>query len=126
MIIKNIKNKLIKGTEITIKGIEGSVREILIRYSIFEHFYLMPFVMVVKIVRRLNIVSILYSKKRFSLKLFLNCMSIILGTVYIIYVENPTFMNRIKDNKIAVISSFLSSASSLSADLIVGKKQKIT
>jgi len=70
MIIKNIKNKLIKGTEITIKGIEGSVREILIRYSIFEHFYLMPFVMVVKIVRRLNIVSILYSKKSLALNFF--------------------------------------------------------
>jgi hypothetical protein len=122
MVINKLKNNLIKGTKITI---EGTVREILIRYTILEHFYLMPFVMVVKIVRRLNIVFILYSKKRFSLKLFLNCMSIILGTVYIVYVENPTFMYRIKDNKIAIISSFLSSASSLSADLILGKKQKI-
>ncbi len=117
-----MKTNLIKNTEITIKGI---VREILIRYTILEHFYLMPCVMVVKIVRQLNFVSILYSKKKFSLKLFLNCISIILGTVYIIYVENPIFMDKIKGNKIAIISSFLSSASSLSADLILGKKQKI-
>jgi len=62
-----MKRNLIKNTEITIKGI---VREILIRYAIFEHFYLMPFVMVVKIVRRLNIVSILYSKKSLALNFF--------------------------------------------------------
>ena len=54
--------------------------------------------------KRLNIMFILYNKKEFSLEIFLNGISIILGIVYILYVEYPIFVDRIKGNKIAIIS----------------------
>ena len=81
--------------------------------------------MIIKIIRQLNIIFILYNKKEFSLEIFLNGISIILGIVYILYVEYPIFVGRIKGNKIAIISSFLSFSSSLSADLMLGKTRKI-
>jgi len=74
--------------------------------------------MIIKIIRQLNIIFILYNKKEFSLEIFL-------GIVYILYVEYPIFVGRIKGNKIAIISSFLSFSSSLSADLMLGKTRKI-
>ena len=97
------------------------LKEILIRYEKFEHLYLMPFLMVIKILKRLNKVIILYNKKDISLKFYLNGISIILGIVYIIYIDYPIFVSRITKNQIGIISSFLSFACSMGGDLIEGK-----
>jgi hypothetical protein len=97
------------------------LKEILIRYEKFEHLYLMPFLMIIKILKRLNKVIILYNKKDFSLKFYLNGISIILGTVYILYIDYPIFIIKITGNQIGMISSFLSFACSISADLIERK-----
>jgi len=77
--------------------------------------------MIIKIIRQLNIIFILYNKKEFSLKFYLNGILIILGIVYIIYIDYPIFVSRITKNQIGIISSFLSFACSMGGDLIEGK-----
>jgi len=101
------------------------LKEILIKYEKVEHLYLMPFLMIIKILGRLNRLFILYNKKEFRLEFYLNGSSIILGIVYIIYIDYPIFVGHITGNQIGMISSFLSFGCSISADLISGKAPDI-
>ena len=97
------------------------LKEIVIKYEKFEHLYLMPFLMIIKIMKRLNIMFRLYNKREFSLKFYLNGISIVLGIVYILYIDYPIFLGRITGNQIGMVSALLSFGCSISADIISGK-----
>jgi hypothetical protein len=75
--------------------------------------------------RRLNIMIIIYNKEEFSLEIFLNGISIILGIVYIIYINYPIFIRCILGNQIGMICSVLSFGCSITVNLISKKALQI-
>jgi hypothetical protein len=100
-------------------------KKIILVYEKFEHLYIMPFLMVIKIVKRLSIMFRLYNEKKFGVGFFFNGFSIIFGIVYIIYIDYPIFLGNITGNQIGRVCSILSFGCTIIADLNLGKAPEI-